>query len=247
MRILPVLDLKDGVVVRGLAGRRAAYRPVVSCLTSSCRPLDVARAFRDTFGFEHLYLADLDAIAGAPPLLTTYAELHHHGFRLWVDAGVRQAATAAVLAEAGVENIVIGLETVAGPAALAVACERFGERIVFSLDLKNGVPLGEIVAWGQAEACAVAGQAVAHGVRRLIVLDLGRVGTGTGTGTETLCNQLVAAHPGVAILAGGGVHGMADLRRLKARGLAGVLIASALHDSTLRPEDLAALERGDSA
>src|SRR5207253_1947746 len=64
MRILPVLDLQNGVVVRGLAGRRAEYRPVVSRLTTSHQPLDIAQAFRDIFGFEHLYLADLDAIAG---------------------------------------------------------------------------------------------------------------------------------------------------------------------------------------
>jgi phosphoribosylformimino-5-aminoimidazole carboxamide ribotide isomerase len=241
MRLFPVLDLKDGVVVRGVAGRRAEYRPVASRLTASCQPLDVARAFRDTFGFDHLYVADLDAIAGAPPRLPTYDALRRLGFRLWVDAGVREAEGAAVLAEAGVEGLVIGLETVAGPQTLAQACRRFGERVVFSLDLTDGVPLGDVSAWGQAQACAITGQAVAQGVRRLIVLDLSRVGIGTGTGTEALCAQLVAAHPGVEIIAGGGVRGIADLRRLQERGLAGALIASALHDGTLRREDLAEL------
>ena len=69
MRILPVIDLKGGLVVRGVAGRRQEYRPVVSRLTPSSRPIDVAGAFRDHLGLDHLYLADLDAIAGAAPAL----------------------------------------------------------------------------------------------------------------------------------------------------------------------------------
>ena len=62
MPILPVLDLKQGQVVRGIAGRREEYRPIVSKLTTSSRPLDVARAFREHFRFDELYVADLDAI-----------------------------------------------------------------------------------------------------------------------------------------------------------------------------------------
>ena len=41
MRILPVLDLKGGQVVRGLAGRRQEYQPIRSRLTPSCQPLAV--------------------------------------------------------------------------------------------------------------------------------------------------------------------------------------------------------------
>ena len=42
MKILPVIDLMGGQVVRGVAGRRDQYRPVVSRLTPSSAPLDVA-------------------------------------------------------------------------------------------------------------------------------------------------------------------------------------------------------------
>src|SRR5438128_4087097 len=101
MRVIPVLDLLGGQVVRGVAGRRHEYRPVVSRLTPSAQPLDVARAFRAAFGLTELYLADLDAIAGAAPALPTYVTLQSAGFRLLVDAGVRAAADAGPLAEAG--------------------------------------------------------------------------------------------------------------------------------------------------
>ena len=48
MRVIPVLDLKERQVVRGVAGQRDSYRPIVSRLTPSSNPQDVARAFVET-------------------------------------------------------------------------------------------------------------------------------------------------------------------------------------------------------
>ncbi len=242
MRIIPVLDLKAGQVVRGIAGRRDEYRPIVSRLTSSSEPLDVAQAVRHHFGLTELYLADLDAIAGAPPSLAIYAALRALGFRLWVDAGVRNSTALAPLIKAGIETIVVGLETIAGPNELAELRRDLGnEQLVFSLDMKRGVPLGNRSAWAEKNAWSIAAQAIAIGVRRLVVLDLARVGMNAGTGTEELCRRLTSKYPEVAVVAGGGIRNISDLRRLKQCGAAGALVASALHDGRMRPEDLAEL------
>jgi phosphoribosylformimino-5-aminoimidazole carboxamide ribotide isomerase len=238
LRVVGVLDLRGGEVVRGIGGRRDEYRPAVSRLTSSCRPLDVARAFREHLGLSELYLADLDALAGAEPAWTTFAELRADGFLLWVDAGVRDAAGARRLAACGVETVVAGLETVAGPAALAEMAGELGPRLVFSLDLKDGTPLAT-AGWEGGDAWSMAVQAVRLGVRRLLVLDLARVGSGAGPGHRELCRRLAAAHPEVEVGAGGGVRGRADLDLLGACGVRAVLVASALHDGALRREDLA--------
>src|SRR5436190_11036951 len=98
MLILPVLDLKNGQVVRGLAGRRHEYQPIVSRLTASCCPVEVACAFRAHFALTELYVADLDAIEGAPPAVRVYTALRSEGFRVWIDAGVRSVANMAPLA-----------------------------------------------------------------------------------------------------------------------------------------------------
>jgi phosphoribosylformimino-5-aminoimidazole carboxamide ribotide isomerase len=241
MRIVPVLDVMGGVVVRGVGGRRREYRPVVSRLTPSSAPLEMARAFASHFGLRELYLADLDAIAGGVPAWATYATLHAGGFRLWVDAGVRRPQGARALARAGVETVVVGLETVAGPHALGEVASELGERAVFSLDLRDGAPLGGKGTWEGADAWSVAAQAVRLGVRRLLVLDLARVGIGAGTGTEVLCARLAAAYPEVELSAGGGVRGAADLRRLREIGMRAALVASALHDGELTALELAAL------
>jgi phosphoribosylformimino-5-aminoimidazole carboxamide ribotide isomerase len=235
MRIIPVLDLQRGQVVRGIAGRRSEYRPIVSQLTASSLPLDVAEAFRAHFGFNELYLADLDAIAGSTPAWATYAELRSHGFCLWVDAGVRTEEQAALLVDSGLDTIVIGLETVCGPSVLANICSQLGpKRLVFSLDLKAGQPLGDLSAWEAADPWSIAQQAIALGTRRLIILDLERVGTGGGAGTEALCERLAQAHPEAEIVAGGGVRAQSDLDRLEKCGVKAVLVASALHDGELK-------------
>jgi len=237
VRILPVLDLKEGRVVRGIAGRRAEYHPVVSRLTASAAPRDVAMAFLDHFGLNELYVADLDAIAGAAPALATFAALHALGCTLWVDAGLRTAEDAEPLRTAAVARIVAGLETLAGPEELTRLHERCEASVVFSLDLKEGQPLGNGTAWGDG-AVPIAAWAVAQGVRSVLVLDLARVGVGAGTGTEELCTLLATAFPHVEVLAGGGVRGPEDLHRLRRGGVRGVLLASALHDGRLSAVDL---------
>jgi phosphoribosylformimino-5-aminoimidazole carboxamide ribotide isomerase len=232
LRVIPVLDLKGGVVVRGIAGRRQEYRPVISKLTVSTDPLDVARAFRDVYGFNELYLADLDAIAGLPAARPIYSAIRALGFSLWVDAGIRNPAMASCLAEDGIERIVVGLETVSGPAVLAELIARYGSgRIVFSLDLRDGRPLGDLSSWHATDAWSIATQVLHLQITTLIVLDLARVGGRQGTGTEELCQRLAATYPTMELIAGGGVRGPDDLVQYQALGVRGVLVSSALHDS----------------
>jgi phosphoribosylformimino-5-aminoimidazole carboxamide ribotide isomerase len=243
MQLLPVLDLKDGHVVRGVAGRRDEYRPVTSSLTRSTLPAEVARALHDRFGFAEFYLADLNAIGGAPPAWRAIEALHAEGYRLWVDRGIRTVADATAIAGMSVASVVVGLETIESPESLDATCSALGPtRVVFSLDLKGGEPLGDLARWGEPTAWVVAQRALAAGVSRMLVLDLARVGVGSGVGTEDLCRKLRDAWPNLELTAGGGVRSADDVRRLDQCGVNYVLVASALHDGRISPQDLAALQ-----
>jgi phosphoribosylformimino-5-aminoimidazole carboxamide ribotide isomerase len=241
MLIVPVLDVMHGEVVRGVGGRRDQYRPIVSRLTPSSRPLDVANALALHFGCHELYLADLDAIRGDELDWPLYAALHEQSFRLWVDAGIRRMPRAWQLANAGIEAIVAGLETVENPSELAKMARTFGERLVFSLDLNQGEPLGDRDAWQHLDAEAIAAEAVRLDVRRLLVLDLARVGRDSGTGTRELCARLCAKYPHLYLSAGGGVRNRHDLEELRNCGVQAALVASALHDGRLTRADLQGL------
>lgn len=241
MHVIPVLDVMHGNVVRGVGGRRHEYRPIVSQLIPSSRPRDVAGALASHFGFHEFYVADLDALLGSEPAMSLYATLRGQGFRLWVDAGIREMTRACQLAEAGIESIVVGLETVSDPAELAEITSVFGARIVFSLDLRHGEPLGDRDAWQRRNAEDIAAWAVSLGVPRLLVLDLAQVGRDSGTGTRELCARLCATHPQVSVSVGGGVRHRGDLEELHACGVRAALVASALHDGQLTRADLEGL------
>jgi phosphoribosylformimino-5-aminoimidazole carboxamide ribotide isomerase len=239
MRVIPVIDLLGGVVVHAVGGRREEYRPIVSRLTSSVKPGDLARAFTERFGFRELYVADLDAIAGQSLNRKALDDLRSLGFSLWVDGGIKDCSTARQVAELA-DTAVVGLETLEGPDKLeAMLDEQPVQRLVLSLDLRAGQPLGNRTAWGTALPKTIATRALALGVRRFLVLDLACVGdVGTGPSSPKLCEWLVSQPGCVEVTAGGGVRGPKDLRMLRGIGVEAALVASALHDGRIAPGDL---------
>jgi phosphoribosylformimino-5-aminoimidazole carboxamide ribotide isomerase len=242
MRVIPVIDVLGGLVVRGIAGRRAEYRPIESPLCADPSPLAVARAFFERFAIRELYLADLDAIAGGEPAWNIYAQLADLGLELWVDAGLTDPDRAMRLAQWNSQGhplaaVIAGLESLPDADALKAMVDVVGaRRLVFSLDLKTATPLSAAAAWAGLDAEAIAACALDAGVRRMIVLDLARVGTGKGVGTEDLCRRLRRLDAGCEIVAGGGVRGPADLASLADAGCDAALVASALHDGRITPE-----------
>lgn len=244
MQILPVLDLLNGVVVRGVAGRRDTYRPIDSRICSSSEPLSIARAFRDYFGLERLYVADLDAILHQRPNLEVYRQLSQDGFSLLVDAGICNLTIAATVLEAGSHSIIAGLESIPEPALLHALVAQCGAgRVIFSLDLQSGRPLVGDGAWSGKSPLQIAQVAIQQGIERLIVLDLAQVGIAAGISTLELCAAIRSLNPRLELITGGGVRNRGDLEVLKDSRLDGVLIASALHNGQLVRSDL---ELGES-
>jgi phosphoribosylformimino-5-aminoimidazole carboxamide ribotide isomerase len=245
MRVIPVIDVRSGQAVHARAGARAHYRPVQSVLHEGSSPIGLAQAYRRVLGLDELYVADLDAIAGAPVNLDLFRTLRADGFTLWVDAGLRQSAPAGL---AEVATLVAGLETLEGASALRSLVRLVGaDRLVFSLDMREGRPLLAAGSrWSTHDAMSVAEEAIGLGVRRLLLLDLVRIGGGTGTGTTALLAQLVSSYPTCEFTAGGGVAGLDDLRALQAAGANAVLVASALHNGRIGRVEIEALRDGQA-
>jgi phosphoribosylformimino-5-aminoimidazole carboxamide ribotide isomerase len=238
MRVIPVIDLKAGQAVHAIAGERAHYRPVQSSLHAGSCPLSLALAYQGALGLAEIYLADLDAIAGAPPSLALYEALAVSGIALWVDAGVRDRRTLEPLLHSRAATIVAGLETLLGQSALVEAIEAAGpDRLAFSLDLRDGQPvLAQEAAWGTNDAFAIAETAIRAGVMRIVLLDLARVGMGAGTGTHDLVLRLVAAFPQLELTVGGGIAGPDELAALERAGASAALVGSALHDGRIKAD-----------
>lgn len=240
MQVIPVLDLLGGVVVRGVAGQRASYRPIVSQLVDSAEPLAVARAIGQGLGLERLYLADLDAIVHERPQWALYEALAQEAGGLLIDAGVSSVERAVRLGAVQRTQVVVGLESCPSPTVLEqIVAALPAERVVFSLDLLRGEPLTPGAGWRGLSPLEIARAAAGVGVGGLIVLDLAQVGVGAGLSTAALCQQIREAVPQLPLITGGGVRGPQDLATVETWGVAGVLVASALHDRHLTAADVA--------
>lgn len=229
MQLIPAIDLKGGIVVRGVGGRRAEYRPIQSRLTASIEPVDIANAFRNEYGLSRIYLADLDAITGLPPSFDRYRQLANEGFDLVVDAGIRTAADGLILARGNISTPVVATETLNSPTELVRLLETADpDKLLVSVDLKSGKSLAN-AAW-PADVHELIDVVVELGVRRLLLLDLADVGSGNGVGTVALASRVRSKYPLVEIWCGGGLRNQGDAMRLAALGIDAVLVSSALHD-----------------
>lgn len=225
MAVIPVLDLRDGAAVRATGGDRRRYPALESVLGDASEPVSLAAACRAACAAPAVYVADLTALMGGPRDARLYRALAESG-PCWLDAGVRSAADAREVAATGCVPV-LGLETLPRPDTLA-ECLAEVRDAVFSLDLRGGVPLAGHGWPGDVQEIAEA--AISARARRIVVLDLARVG-GRGVG-EPACPWR-ERWPGVGWIAGGGVRTRADVEALHAAGWAHVLVGTALHAGEL--------------
>lgn len=238
MRIIGVIDIRRGCAVHARGGVRDTYAPVdvVAGIPVDGDAVAVARVYVERLGVREIYVADLDGITRGVGAMNVDVLRGAASMRvpLMVDAGVSSARDAKTVLDAGASSVVVGLETLTSFEALEDICATVGgDRVVFSIDLRKGVPLAVPNVLASAPAVGdVAACAVAAGVGGLIVLDLARVGTGAGIDLDVM-RAVRAAAPHVALCAGGGVRDSADLAALASAGCDGALIATALHRGLL--------------
>ena len=227
MQAIPVIDLMGGKVVHARMGDRASYQPLESPLSTTSDPVAVVNGLLSVFPFSTLYAADLDAIQTDGDNLSTMRRIRAEfpALQLWVDNGAMDPAALEALIGANLGTPVIGSESQRDGALIA---QHSGSaRIVLSLDFRGDVFQGpreiltEPALWP----------------RRIIVMTLGRVGSGAGPDLARLA-EIRAIASGCEIYAAGGVRDADDLSALKAAGASGALIATALHERRIVGTDL---------
>jgi phosphoribosylformimino-5-aminoimidazole carboxamide ribotide isomerase len=244
MRIIPVLDLLRGQAVHAIKGERAQYQPVKSVLCNSSDPLILARAFRDQLGMREIYVADLDAIQGLDTpnhrdVITALA--HQEEMDVILDAGVSDIDGAQRWLDHGVRKVIIGSETLRDLQTLRAIPGRIRrEQLTFSLDSRSGSILSQcasLAAMNPVEALELLQES---GWKEIILLDLSRVGSGSGM-DSSLAVRASARFPNLQLLVGGGMAKPEDLVSLKSAGIAGVLVATALHAGTIGAQNISRL------
>jgi len=237
LKVVPVMDILNGIVVHAIRGEREKYGPLKSVLCKSTDPVDVAKAFKDV-GFTDLYMADLDAILGKkfkPNVLRRIKA--KTDFNIMIDAGINTAKRARALLEAGASCIVIGTETLKDLHFIKKALKCFGaEKVVVSVDVLENEILSMSESIKLYKPALFAETLKEIGVEKVIILDLRRVGSEQGPNLALV--KEIIERTNLEVLMGGGIRNIADLEELRRIGVSGALVATALHKGIITPEIL---------
>ncbi len=232
MKLIPVIDLMQGQVVRADRGERHRYRPIESGLCAGSNALDIACALLEWYPFHALYVADIDAIQKNGSNAAVIEKLHRHfpQLELWVDSGIADVAGFTAWQEQRIGHAVIGSESFPESALLSAVCSsRDALFPLLSLDFKGERFCGEQRLLNDPELWP----------EHVIVMMLARVGSLQGPDFDQL-SELSRRAPHKKLYAAGGIRGAHDLARLTRTGVHGALLASALHQRLISASDLAA-------
>ncbi|MGK7344976.1 MAG: HisA/HisF-related TIM barrel protein [Candidatus Nitrospinota bacterium M3_3B_026] len=220
-RIVPVLDIKGGLAVRAVGGRRCEYAPIESPLLSSPEPLHFVERLVSAFGFDLFYVADIDAIQGNGANWAVIDEiLEKSAASFMLDAGFRRADDILVLEGRSRLIPVVGTETFESwdwPGDLSKAAVSIDTYRGDLLSPKFGMTVGKVLS-----------SAREAGARMFMHIRLDAVGLGLFDPRE-----LVPPRAGEEWIAGGGVRSRGDLEALARIGYSSALVSSALHEGRL--------------
>lgn len=234
MKIIPVIDLLNGVVVHAKKGQRQLYQPIQSQLTASSEPIAIVAALLALYQFTQLYIADLNAIQKSEDgYRTNYKVIeaiaqHYPQLTLWVDAGISSNTDLSIWQKLNI-RLVIGTENFAHIGNYC-SLKHHDQNFILSLDF---MPHGY---QGPAELLAN----IEYWPQDVIVMSLANVGTNLGINTNLLRKTLDRAKD-INVYAAGGVKNMDDLIKLREMGAHGALIATSLHHKQISSEQLMAL------
>ncbi|MDA0206634.1 MAG: 1-(5-phosphoribosyl)-5-[(5-phosphoribosylamino)methylideneamino] imidazole-4-carboxamide isomerase [Acidobacteria bacterium] len=151
--IIPCIDLQDGKVVQLIQGQKKALE--------GAPPLEMLERFK---GFPVIQVIDLDAAMGKGLNLEIVRELASRA-RTRVGGGVRSAARARELIDAGAERVIVGTAAFSGNAINEPLLKEIDQsvgrdKVLLALDSKHG----KIVVKGWTEAVDLTAEEV---IRRL--------------------------------------------------------------------------------
>jgi phosphoribosylformimino-5-aminoimidazole carboxamide ribotide isomerase len=222
MKIIPVIDLKDGVVVHAHFGQREHYQAINSELCKSSDIFQVIKAFLGVYAFDVFYIADLNAITDQGDHHQLIAEVltRFPDIRFWLDQGYQKY-------NKQISNAlpVLGSESYRNENISELKV--YQNNFILSLDYLNSGALGASSLFSD----------FSFWPKNIIIMTLARVGSNLGPDLEKL-SEFCQQHPDKNFIAAGGIRHKQDLMALKKAGIAQALVASALHSGAIKAEDM---------
>jgi phosphoribosylformimino-5-aminoimidazole carboxamide ribotide isomerase len=236
VEVIPAIDLRGGRCVRLVQGDYDHE------IVYSNDPAAMAERWARE-GARRLHVVDLDGAREGRPVNDAAVRrvIEAVEVPVQVAGGVRDLDAVERWLAAGAARVVLGSAVARDPQLAAEASKRYGERILVSIDARDGLVAAD--GWLEstgARADELLRELAALGVPRFVYTDITRDGTLTAPNFEVI-EALVSAVE-APLIAAGGVAAVAHLVRLAALGVEGAIVGRALYDGAVRlPEALAAV------
>lgn len=235
MIVIPAIDLKHGLCVRLLQGRKSEVT------VYNDNPVEVAREFASA-GAEMIHVVDLDGAfneADSPNRTVVRQIVDTIAVPIEFGGGIRSLEDVQQLCDLGVARVVLGTLAAESLASLKDFVMRFSSKICVGIDARAGRVMSR--GW-EASTSAIAvdlARSVADcGVERIIYTDIARDGTLSGPNIEQTLSIVRAAS--VRVTASGGVSSLDDIKRLRDADeplLDSVIVGKALYEGRFKLEE----------
>jgi phosphoribosylformimino-5-aminoimidazole carboxamide ribotide isomerase len=226
--LYPAIDIRGGQAVRLLRGdyeRETTY---------DADPVEAARRWAEE-GAEFLHVVDLDGAKAGEPVNLEHVRRIAAAIDcpIQVGGGLRDVESLAAVLDAGAARAVIGTAALRDPAFMADALERHGDRVVVSVDARDGKVA--LAGWTEVSdvdvVTAVAGLGE-RGASRFLCTAIEVDGTMEGPAIEEL--KRIAAGTDSHVIASGGVgtlEHLSALAALDAPNVEGAIVGRALYEN----------------
>jgi phosphoribosylformimino-5-aminoimidazole carboxamide ribotide isomerase len=225
--LYPAIDIRGGQAVRLTQGdyeRETAY---------DADPVDAAKRWASE-GAEFLHVVDLDgAKAGEPRNLEAVGRIAEAvDCPIQVGGGLREATSVEAVLETGAERVVIGTAALRDPGFLDEMLAKHSDRVVVSVDARNGrVALSGWTEAGKEDVADAVASLGERGVARFLCTAIEVDGTMEGPALGELA-RIARATP-ANIIASGGVGDLTHLEALAREAppnVEGAIVGRALYE-----------------
>jgi len=233
IELIPAIDIIDGKCVRLTKGdydQKTVYG----------EPLEMALEF-ERLGFSRLHIVDLDGAKSKHIVNSATLKSITTSTRLIVDfgGGIKTDEDIEQAFDSGASMVTIGSVAVTQPELFGRWLNRYGaERIILGADVRNGrISINGWKEDSSEELLPFLQRYIDMGVNNVLCTEISKDGTLAGPAI-TLYQQVMAAYPGLHLIASGGVSSIDDIRQLEEKGIPAVVFGKAIYEGKI---DLQAL------